>query len=76
MADASPILASALKQIEADLAQIPPGVDRVMVVAADEKGATVGFAGRVGEGWSLSMSVEQRWKKQRPNARVVLKREW
>lgn len=76
MSDANPILSSALKQVEADLALLPPGADKVIVVAADERGMTAGVATRFGDGWKLSAAVEQRWQRQRPNARVTLTRTW
>jgi hypothetical protein len=73
---ATPILSSALKQIEADLARLPPDVNKQLVIAADERGMTMGLAIRKTHGWELSAQIEQRWAKQRPEARVIVKREW
>lgn len=73
---AAPILTSALGQVDADLALVPAGVDRVLVTAADDKGFSAGFAARLGDGWRMSATVEQRWKKQRPHARVTLVKTW
>jgi S-adenosylmethionine synthetase len=72
----TPILSSALKQIERDLAQLPPHVTKQMVIAADDKGMTFGFAVRKTNGWEVSARVEQRWAQQRPEARVIVKKEW
>lgn len=72
----TPIMASALKQIEADLAQLPPDVDKQLVIAADSKGMTVGWAMRKTNGWQMSAQVEQRWAKQRPEARVTIAKSW
>jgi hypothetical protein len=72
----TPILASALKQLDADLAQLPPEVTKQLVVAADVKGMTIGWAMRTHNGWKLSAEVEQRWAKQRPEARVTLSKQW
>ena len=72
----APILDAALKQIEGDLARVPDGVSKQLIIAADDKGATLGWAFRTQDGWKLSASVEQRFAKQRPNARLSLAKEW
>ena len=70
------ILTVGRKQLEADLAGMPAAVKKRIVVAADEQGATFGFAQRTDNGWEISASVEQRWAKQRPNARLTLGKDW
>lgn len=72
----NPILSSALAQIDADLALVPPHVQTVVVAAADDQGLSAGVATRFGHGWKLSATVEQRWRRQRPNAKVTLVRQW
>jgi hypothetical protein len=71
-----PILKSALEQIDRDLAALPPHVTTQLVIAADERGATIGWVTRTMHGWRLSAQVEQRWAKQLPDARVTMVKEW
>lgn len=72
----TPIITSALAQLQADLAAMPAEASMVLVTAIDDKGFTTGFARRVGDGWSISAKVVQRWRRQRPDAKVVLAKTW
>jgi hypothetical protein len=77
MADSTkPLLSSALAQVQADLDAAPPSVQTVIVAAADDQGISAGIAKRYHNGWKLSATVEQRWQKQRPNARVMVTKDW
>lgn len=75
--DHGPLLASALAQIEADLARLPPHVTRQLMFAGDDThGLTFGFAARVGDSWRLSVAVTQKLQKIRPGWRVGVSKSW
>ncbi len=70
------ILDAGLAQLHADLAALPAGVDKQLVTVIDERGMRAGFAARIGDDWTISAEVEQRWRRQRPGARLVIGKSW
>jgi hypothetical protein len=75
----NPIWSSALKQIEADLDQLPADAKAAVVLSGEtatgETSIAIGTAARLGKGWVLSAEAE--WNlRTKPNARVSVGKVW
>lgn len=73
----NPILSTALKQIEADLAQLPPDAKAVLIVEGRtaRRAIAVGTAARFGDGWVFSAEAEFQMT-QKPSGRFSVGKVW
>ncbi len=77
MSDTHSLVASGLRALDAQLAELPSGTKGAFVTVADARGLRVGVATRLGDGsWKVSAEAEQRWAKQYPDAKITVTKAW
>jgi len=65
-------LEQAMAEQSALLASIPEDHDAVMVTVIDDRGARVGFAARLGAGWTAGGELERKWNGRGIDKRIII----
>lgn len=71
--NAPPTLMESLATQHKELfAFIPADHDGVLITVADDRGARVGFAYKVGDDWTVGAELERKWKGRGVDGRVIV----